>query len=185
MSDPVRMRPSASRDARDAPRSALTRAVAAHLDSRDVSRIIYGATIGLALVVALQEHPPASGNIVALLVGTAVAVGLAEAYSEFVGTEARARRQLRAEEVHGLLKESAAVMLGVGFPAVFFALAALDAISTERAFSLAKWTGLGLICTYGFLAARLAGSRSSRALLHALAVGAIGGLLIGLKAVLH
>ena len=185
MSDPVRIRPSASRDVHDARRSALARAVVAHLDSRDVSRIIYGATIGLALVVALQEHPPAGGNMVALLVGTAVAVGLAEAYSEFVGTEARARRHLRGEEVHELVKESAAVMLGAGFPAVFFALAALDAITLETAFSLAKWTGLAIICAYGFLAARLAGSRSSGALLHALAVGAIGGLLIGVKAVLH
>jgi len=90
--------------------SAISRAVEAHLGSRDVARVIYGAIIGLAIVVALQEHPPTAGQVAAALVGSAVAVGLA---------------------------------------------------------------------------ARLAGSRPGVALLHAAAVGAIGGMLIALKAVLH
>jgi hypothetical protein len=64
-------------------------------------------------------------------------------------------------------------------------LAALDFIALDTAFQLAKWSGLALICAYGFLAARLAGSRPGMALLHAAAVGAIGGMLIALKAVLH
>ena len=166
-------------------RSAIIRAVEAHLGSRDVARVIYGAIIGLALVVALQAHPPAAGEMVALLVGSAVAVGLAEVYSEFVGTEAHGRRHLRRAEVRRLLLEASAVTLGASFPALFFVLAGLDVLALETAFDLAKWSGLALICTYGFLAARLAGSRPSVALLHAAAVGAIGGVLIALKAVLH
>ena len=166
-------------------RSGIVRAVEAHLGSRDVARVIYGAIIGLALVVALQEHPPAPGQMVGALVASAVAVGLAEVYSEFVGAEAHTQRHLRRAEVRTLLLQAAAVTLGAAFPAVFFLLAALDVVTLDTAFDLAKWTGLGLICTYGFLAARLAGSRPSVALLHAAAVGAIGGVLIGLKAVLH
>jgi hypothetical protein len=53
------------------------------------------------------------------------------------------------------------------------------------AFQLAKWSGLALICTFGFLAAGLAGSRAGVAILHAAAVGAIGGVLIAPEAVLH
>jgi hypothetical protein len=166
-------------------RSAITRAIEAHLGSRDVARVIYGAIIGLALVVALQEHPPAAGQVAALLAGSAVAVGLAEVYSEFVGTEAHTHRHLQGTEVRALLIDAAAVTAGAAFPALFFVLAALDVLALDTAFDLAKWTGLALICTYGFLAARLAGSRPSVALLHALAVGAIGGVLIALKAVLH
>jgi hypothetical protein len=166
-------------------RSAIVRAVEAHLGSRDVARVIYGAIIGLALVVALQEHPPAPGHMAAALVASAVAVGLAEAYSEFVGTEAHTQRHLRRAEVRTLLLEAAAVTLGAAFPAVFFLLAGLDVLTLDTAFDLAKWSGMALICAYGFLAARLAGSRPGVALLHALAVGAIGGVLIALKAVLH
>ena len=66
-----------------------------HLGSRDVARVIYGAIIGLALVVALEDHPPSPGAAAATVVGTALAVGLAEAYSEIVGAR-RTRRKVHA-----------------------------------------------------------------------------------------
>ena len=52
--------------------------IARHLGSRQVSRVTYGAIIGLALVVALQAHPPPPGAVIATLLGTAIAVGLAK-----------------------------------------------------------------------------------------------------------
>lgn len=163
----------------------LPGAIKDHLGSRDVARLIYGATIGLALVVALQAHPPGAGQAAALVIGTAVAVGLAEVYSEFVGEEARLRRRPSRAHVMALIEEAGAVTAGAAFPAVFFLLAVAGVVELDTAFDLAKWTGLALICAYGFLAARLAGSRTGGALLHAAAVGAIGGILIALKAVLH
>jgi hypothetical protein len=156
-----------------------------HLASRDVARVLYGSIIGMALVVALQAHPPTAGIAVAALVGTAVAVGLAELYSEFVSAEARERRPVARAETRTMAGEAVAVVFGAGFPAVFFVLAAADLIDMGTAFALSKWTGLGLICGYGFLAARLTGAPVSRAVLHAGAVGLIGVGLIGLKAFLH
>jgi hypothetical protein len=159
--------------------------MAAHLGSRDVAKVIYGAIIGLALVVALSRHPPTAVQTAAAVIATAVAVGLAEVYSEFVGTEARTQRRVRRTELHELAMESVAVALGAGFPAVFFILSALHVMEVGTAFTLAKWTGLGLICLYGYLAARLAGCRLSTALLHTAVLGAIGGGLIAIKALLH
>ena len=46
---------------------------------------------------------------------------------------------------------------GVAFPAVFFVLAALGAITIDTAFTIARWSGLGLIGFYGYVAGRLAG----------------------------
>jgi hypothetical protein len=165
--------------------STLWRAVEAHLGSRDVARVIYGAILGLALVVALEQHPPTAGQTVGAVVATALAVGLAEVYSEFVGAEARERRHIRRAEVRTLAADAVAVTFGAGFPALFFILAAAGVIELEAAFTLAKWTGLALICAYGFVAARLAGSARGAALLHASALGAIGGALIAVKALLH
>jgi hypothetical protein len=165
--------------------STVERAIAAHLGSRDVARVIYGTIIGLALVVALGQHPPTATQAVGAIVGTAVAVGLAEIYSEFVGAEARERRQVTRAELRQLTGEAAAVTFGAIFPAVFFVLAAVDVIEVDTAFTLAKWTGLVLISGYAFVAARLAGSRNRRALAHAVVLGAIGGALIALKALLH
>jgi VIT1/CCC1 family predicted Fe2+/Mn2+ transporter len=164
---------------------AVRDAVDAHLGSRDVARVIYGSIVGLALVVALEDHPPGAGATAAALLGTALAVGLAEAYSELVGTEARTRRPVDRTQVRELLADSAAVTFGAAFPALFFVLAAAGAIELELAFALAKWTGLGLIGAYGFLAARVSGAGPRRALVHAAILATIGGALIALKALVH
>jgi hypothetical protein len=90
----------------------MRRAIRSHLDSRQVARVIHGAIIGLALVVALEEHLPSAGVVAATLVATAVAVALAELYSDFVGTEAPTRRRLGLIGLYGF---SAARLAGVGF----------------------------------------------------------------------
>ena len=163
----------------------LRRFVLAHLGSREVSRVIYGAIIGLALIVALETHPPEPGVVAASLAGTAVAVALAELYSELIGLETRDRRRPTRAAAHHLRAESAAVASGIAFPAGFFVLAAVDVLDEDAAFTLAKWTGLALIGFYGFAAARLAGAKLSTALLQATAVALIGAFLIALKALIH
>ena len=167
------------------PKTPLRAAIEDHLGSRDVARVIYGTIIGLALVVALDQHPPTATQATAAIVVTAIAVGLAEMYSEFVATETRERRPVGRSEVRQLATDSAAVSFGACFPAVFFVLAAFEVIGTGTAFTLAKWTGLGLICSYAFVAARLAGSGVYRSLLHSVVLGAVGGALIAVKALLH
>jgi hypothetical protein len=77
------------------------------------------------------------------------------------------------------------VLFGAGFPAVFFLLAVAHVSKLDTAFTLSKWSGLGLITGYAFLAARLAGSALLRSFAHAVAIGAIGGALIAIKALLH
>jgi hypothetical protein len=166
-------------------RGPIRRALAEHLESHDVSRVIYGAVIGLALVVALEAHPPSAGQAAAAVGGAALAVGLAEVYSEVIGTEARTRRPVRLGRVRSVVLDAAAVTFGAAFPALFFVLAAAGAFDVDLAFTLSKWTGLGLICAYGYVAGRLSGSGVGASILHGLAVGAIGGLLIGLKALVH
>lgn len=173
--------PSGARRDRPSAREIVER----HLGSRDVARVLYGAIIGLAVVLALQAHPPSASATAGLIVGTALAVGLAELYSEIVAAEARTRLPVGRPAMTAMAIEAVAVVFGAGFPAVFFVLAAAGAIEVGAAFTLSKWSGLGLICGYGYLAARLSGSGIVRALVHAAAVGVIGGALIALKALLH
>ena len=165
--------------------SGLRSFVTAHLGSRQVARVTYGAIIGLALVVALQSHPPTNRIVIASLIGTALAVALAEVYAELLGGETRLRRRPTSEEVSEVVVDGIAVAGGVGFPTVFFILAAAGAIETDLAFNLAKWTGLGLIAFYGYWAGRLSGATPRGAAVQALAVALIGAALIALKAVLH
>jgi hypothetical protein len=159
--------------------------LSAHLGSRQVARVVYGAIIGLALIVALERHPPRTAAIVASLVGTGVAVALAEIYAEVVGIETRERHRVTREQLAEMRDDALAVAFGVAFPTVFFLLAATGAIELDTAFALAKWSGLGLIGFYGFIAARFAGATVSGALVRGAGVAAIGGALIALKALVH
>jgi hypothetical protein len=159
--------------------------VADHLGSRQVARVVYGAIIGLALVVALQDHPPAAGVMIGWLVGTAVAVALAEVYSEVVGIEASERHRVTRRQWTGLLDEAGAVAFGIAFPTVFFVLAAIGLLQVDAAFRWAKWSGLGLIGFYGFWAARFSGAPVNRALLQGALVALLGAALIALKSLLH
>jgi hypothetical protein len=161
----------------------LPRALAEHLRSENVSDVVYGTVIGLALVVALEAHPPSAAATAATIVTTAVAVGLAELYSELVG--ARVRPPAPGREHARIGPGVGAVVAGAAFPAVFFILAAAHVIELDTAFTIAKWSGLGLIALYGWFAARLGGAPHHKALLHAGAVAAIGAMVIAIKALVH
>jgi hypothetical protein len=163
----------------------MLRVVESHLGSTQVSRVIYGSIIGLALVVALEHQPPSAAVMVGTLLGTAVAVGLAELYSEVVGTEVRTRRRVERARFREIGTDVAAVAFGISFPAVLFLLSTAGVMEVETAFELAKWSGLALIGFYGYCAGRLSGMGQVRALLQAATVAAIGGFLIALKALIH
>jgi hypothetical protein len=160
-------------------------AIEAHLGSQQVARVIYGAIIGMALVVSLEPHPPRPGIVAGTLVVTALAVGLAEFYSDVVGSQTRNRRRVGIEQAGHILEDVAAVAFGISFPAVFFLLAAVGVLEPDTAFTIAKWSGLGVISFYGFIAGRLAGAGLWLSLLQALTVTVIGGVLIAFKALIH
>lgn len=161
----------------------MPRALAAHLSSEHVSEVVYGTVIGVALVAALEAHPPAALATAATIITTAIAVGLAELYSELVAKRVHGRA--RRGQPDGIGAGVAAVVGGAAFPAVFFVLAALKLIELATAFTIAKWSGLGLIAAYGFLAARLDGVPHHKAILHAGAVALIGAFVIAVKALVH
>jgi hypothetical protein len=163
----------------------VRQAIAAHLDSRQVSRVLHGSIIGLALVVALEAHPPSAGVVAATLVATAIAFGLSELYSDVVGTETRTHARVEGEQLRDILDEAAAVAVGCAFPAIFFVLAALGVMKTGTAFDVAKWSGFGLIVAYGYAAARMTGVRGFAAVRRAGLAGLIAVFLILIKALLH
>ena len=123
--------------------------------------------------------------MIVYLLGTAVAVGLAELYSEVVGAETRNRHRVTRTQLTHMVDDTLAVAFGVAFPALFFLLALIGVVSLDTGFTLAKDCGLALIGCYGFWAARLAGAPLHQALLRGVLVALVGGALIVLKSLLH
>ncbi|MGY1604762.1 hypothetical protein [Geodermatophilus sp. SYSU D00815] len=157
----------------------------AHLGSRHVARVVYGSIIGLAVVVVLEAHPPGPGAVVVSLLGTAAAVALAEVFSEVVGTETSTGRPVTRAQLRHMAEDAGYVAFGAGFPAAFFLLAGLSFLQTGTAFTIAKWSGLGLIGFYGYWAARFAGATRVRAVVRGGSVALVGAALIVLKALVH
>jgi hypothetical protein len=116
---------------------------------------------------------------------TAVAVGLAEFYSDVIGSQTRNRRRVGREQAGHILEDVMAVAFGIAFPAVFFLLAVAGVLEPDTAFTVAKWSGLGLISFYGFIGGRLSGAGLWSSLLQAVAIAAVGGVLIAFKALVH
>src|SRR4051794_39230097 len=120
----------------------LRASIESHLGSRDVSRVLYGTIVGLALVLALEGDAHDPGQTAGFILATAVVIGLAELFSEAISLEARTRTRLGRAHLGPLARDAVAVVVGAGFPALFFVLAALGVMTEQTAFRLAKWSGV-------------------------------------------
>ena len=137
-----------------------------HLGSRQVGKVVYGSIIGLALVVAIESHPPKPGVMAVWLLGTALAVGLAEIYSEVVGAETSTRQPVTRHQLRHMFEDAARSRS---------ASPSRPCSSCSRRWASSRSNGvhdrevdrLGLIGFYGFWAARFAGA-TRRALLKGL-----------------
>jgi hypothetical protein len=157
----------------------------AHLGSRQVGRVVYGSIIGLAVLVVLEDHPPSAARVAVALLLTGLAVALAEIYSEVIGVETAERHRVTGRQLAEMAGGACAVAVGVAVPAVFFLLASIGVLQLGTAFTIAKWSGLGLIGFYGYWAARFAGAPVDRALAQAVIVATVGAVVIVFKALVH
>src|SRR3954469_24689059 len=98
------------------PMTAPGRAIKSHLGSEQVSRVIYGAIIGMALIVVLEHHPPTPLVCEVTLIATGLAVALAELYSEAIGEWMRPRQMVQRHHIRHIAKDVAAVFFGIVFP---------------------------------------------------------------------
>jgi VIT1/CCC1 family predicted Fe2+/Mn2+ transporter len=163
----------------------VRQSVESHLGSEDVSKVLYGTIVGLALVLALEADAHRAGESAVFILATALVIGLAELFSEAISQEARTRTVLRRRDLRPLARDAIAVVIGAGFPSIYFILAALGLMEGHTAFTLAKWSGLALVCGYAYLAARMSGAHVRHATRHAVAAGIVGVVLIEVKSLLH
>jgi hypothetical protein len=159
--------------------------VASHLGSRDVARVLYGTIVGIALVVALESKEHTAGENATYIFVAAVVIGLAELFSEVISLEARNRRRINRVDARPLARDAIAVVIGAGFPAVYFVLAAAGVMTVHTAFVLSRWSGLGLVIVYAFAAARLSGAGRLHSARHAATAAVVGLILVELKALVH
>ena len=149
------------------------------------ARSIYGSILVLALLLALENHPPPPLQAALLVAGTVLAVLAAEAYAENLGAELSLGRRQTPEERRARFRALGAMTVSAEAPVAILLLAAAGVLDEETAFRLARWSTLALLLVGGYLARRLAGTRRLSAAWSGLLVFAVGVLISVLKSWLH
>src|SRR5581483_8241238 len=118
----------------------------------------------LAVVTGLDEASASPREAFVATIGAAVAVVLAEIYSDMIATTIHERRPPNPAEWHEFVIDVAFGFGAACIPAVFFLLALGDAIGVGAAFAVAEWSGVGVLWVYTLVASRAAGLGVVRAL---------------------
>jgi hypothetical protein len=153
-----------------------------HSEGHYAARSVYGAILVLALLLALQQHPPGPFHAALLVAGTILTVLAAETYADLLGVETDLGRPPTREQRQEKLRELAVVTGAAEGPVLVLVLAGLGLMDEQLAFQIAVGITILLLFLAGFLARWLAG-RSLWASLQS--SGIVGGLGIALAIFKH
>jgi hypothetical protein len=145
------------------------------------SHAVYGSIVVLAVVTGLDEASATPREAFVATIGAAIAVVLAEIYADMIATTIHERRPPNRAEWHEFVIDVAFGFGAACIPAAFFLLALADAISLGDAFTVAEWTGVGVLWIYALVASRAAGLGIARALMWAAGLTSCGIGIVELK----
>lgn len=150
-----------------------------------VTRAVYGLVTVLAVLQAMERHPPAPWVGVITLLGTTVAVALVEAYAHSIGAMLAGRHAMSLQELREIWHDVAPVITGAQAPTVVLLLSAFGLIPVDLAIGVAQVVAFLLLFGYGWRISALLSDRWPRHLLGGLVLVAIGGIIVGIKAAFH
>jgi hypothetical protein len=163
-----------------------TEAVAPDVNKLWVARSIYGLITVLAVLEAMEHHPPsAAWRGAVILFGTTLAVALVEAYADSIAEMIARGGGLSRADMIEIGHDVAPVLIGAQGPTVVFVLAALGLFSVERAIDIAQTVAFVSLFGYGWRIGKLLHEQRHKQLISGLILVAIGGLVVGIKAAFH
>lgn len=152
-----------------------------NISGHRVAKTIYGTIIILVVIVSIEDHPPTIVGTVATVIMTGLGVAMAEWYSDFIGKTIEDHHMLTSAERRKIVKDISAVMTGAWLPLPFLAVAWFGIISIDLAIGLAKWTMIGVLLFYGYVASRLIGHGHVRSFAFAVGASVIGIVIVLFK----
>jgi hemolysin III len=150
-----------------------------------VAHAVYGLITVLAALHALEVHPPSAWRGAVILFGTTLAVALLDAYSLTIAEMLARKERLSGEEMLEIGRDVAPVMVGAQGPTLVMILSAFGLFTVENAIDIAQGVALVSLFGYGWRIGKLLHERWPMQLLNGVLLVAIGGLLVGIKAVFH
>ena len=150
-----------------------------------VEKAIYGLVTVLAVLVAMEEHPPSAWRGAATLFGTTLAVALVETYAATIAATLSRRRALAGEEQGVIWRSVMPVVTGAQAPTIVLLLSALGLFPVGRAITIAQIVVALLRFGYGLRVGQILHQHRLQQLISGLALVAIAGLLVTIKVLFH
>jgi hypothetical protein len=153
-----------------------------YYDNDRASKVIYGAILISAYLIT-QSHSDGS-TALSLAFGTlfaAVAIVLAEVYSDIIGRTIKHKRKLTNHERHEIEKDSLAIVSVSIWPSVMFFLSHLGLFSVQFAFDISYLLLIGVLVIFSYIASRLSGRSKIKSLMWSLIISIIGICVILVK----
>ena len=152
------------------------------LVGHNAGKAVYGIIIALAIVITLEAHPPSPLEAEATILLGALAVAMAEFYSETLQLRISERRRASRQENVEIGRHVGTVLVGALLPLPAFLLVSLGVMSIEGAFTFVKWMLVTLLFIYGYVAAQVGGAGIRWSILLGMMTGSIGVIVVIAKA---
>jgi hypothetical protein len=154
------------------------------LGKKQVTHGVYAEIVLLAVILALEGKRDDT-DIVSTIIGSLLALFLAETYADYVGTMIGTGKRPTWPELRSQLGSTLASFIVVVPPIVLVSLGVSGAIGLNRGFFYAKLTGIAVIGGYAVLANRRAGLPLLRSIVGAVFLVVVATALVLLKHWVH
>ena len=154
-------------------------------DRSFASSAIYGTLTVMAVIVAMEDHPPPALRAAAQMFGVTLAIAIAKAYAEIIAGTLHRGRRLIAEEWREILRRVSPVLFGSQGPTVVMLLSAFGLFSVETAIDVSKALILVLLFVYGLRVAQLLHTNRLIQIASGLVIMSAGGVVVLINYFFH
>ena len=147
-----------------------------------VAKAIYGLVTVLAVLLVMEDHPPAAWRGAVTVFGATLAVALVEMYAETIAAMLDRQRRPTGAEIRETLFHVACIVAGALAPTIVLLLSAMGFWSVDQAIDIAKAVLFLFLFGYGARVGQLLHEQWHRQVLSGLILVAIAGLIVALKA---
>jgi hypothetical protein len=149
------------------------------------SMAIYGSIPVMAVIVAMEYHPPPPLSAAAKIFGVTLAIAVAKVYAELIADTLHRERKLNAAEWREILRKVSPVLFGAQSPTLVFLLSACGLFSVEVGIQISKVLVLVLLFVYGLRAAQVLHKKRFVQILSGLVIMSAGIVIVFINYLFH
>lgn len=149
------------------------------------SMAIYGSLAVMAVLVALENHPPTALRVAAQLFGVTIAIAVAKAYAEIIADTLHRGRRLSVEEGREILRKVSPVLFGSQGPTIVMLMSAFGLFSVDTAIEVGKVLVLVLLFVYGLRVAQVLHKHRLVQLASGFVIMSAGGMVVLINHLFH